>query len=540
MNWITVICAMIAAACLTVGGIHLLVWFRLRRAKTSLLLANLALASAVFVGFNIAIMHARTPENAAVVLRWMYLPLSWGLVSMLLFVRQYLGTGRNWLMWTALGSRAITVAVNFATSGSLILHRVTRIDSVSILGERLSIPTGEPSRLLLLGNASAALFLACFADASILAWREQRRRSALLVSGVLIPAFLVGLVPVTVLAVGGPPLPSPFLLSLAPFAVLLAMGFALSSELLRSEVLARELRESHERMGAAASELDRVSRLTAMGEFAAALAHETIQPITAMILEAKSALLVLPKDGTGDDARIGLESIVESGQRAAQVIKRNRELFRHRTVRTVPLKINEVIVEARSLAGWRLNDSDVSIEMTLASGLPAIAGDRVELQQVLLNLIANAIDAIEGRPNPRVWIRSTPVDDSVCIEIGDNGVGLGDVDTQRMFSLSYTTKPNGTGVGLSVSRAIVNAHGGRIWAQANSEGGASFYVSLPRQGTSGAERHEDFRVSGMREDRVDVGKADPHVPDAVAYPRRLERELERVVDQPEVRRGDRT
>jgi len=128
-----------------------------------------------------------------------------------------------------------------------------------------------------------------------------------------------------------------------------------------------------------------------------------------------------------------------------------------------------------------LNDSNVSIEMSLTRNLPVVSGDRVELQQVLLNLIGNAIDAVESRANPKVWIRSSHNGNEVRIEVGDNGIGLGEVDTLRMFSLSYTTKPNGTGVGLSVSRAIVDAHRGRIWAEPNPEGGASFLFTLPRR-----------------------------------------------------------
>ena len=547
MNWITISCSMIAASCLTIGIIHLLAWVRLRRAWTSLLLANLALTSAIFVGCDVAIMQVRTPVDAVVLLRWTYVPLSWALVSLVLFIRQYLGTGRDWLLWGTLVLRGITVGVNFLVPGSLILQTVTAIQPITILGQQVSVPIGTNSPWMALGNFSAALFVVYLVDASVTAWRQGSRRAAMVVAGLLVPALLVALVRAVVLSRGGPSLPSPFLVSLLPLGAMLVMSFALSGELLRAEVLARELRESHERMGAAARELDRVSRLTAMGEFAAALAHETIQPITAMILEAKSGLYALNANGADtEDVRAGLQTIVESGQRAAQVIQRNRELFRHRTVRTVPLKINEVIGEGRSLASWRLHDSRVSIEMMLASGLPAISGDRIELQQVLLNLIANAIDAVDGRPNGRVWIRSSQDGDCVRVEIGDNGVGLGDVDTLRMFSLSYTTKPNGTGVGLSVSRAIVDAHGGRIWAEPNAEGGASFFFSLPprtttsdRSKTTRAGDRENRGVSREREDRIDVGEANPDIPDAVAYPSRLEREVERVVDSSEMRRGDR-
>jgi signal transduction histidine kinase len=539
MNWITVSCSMIAASCLTIGGIHLLAWLRLRRAWTSLLLANLALTSAVFVGCHVAIMQVRTPDDALVLLRWTYVPLSWALVSLVLFIRQYLGTGRDWLLGGSLVLRGITLVVNFLVPGSLILQTVTAIQPVTILGEQISVPMGMVSPWMVLGNLSAALFVVYLVDASVTAWRQGSKRPALVVAGLLVPALLVALVRAVTVSWGGPSLPSPFLVSLLPLGAMLVMSFALSGELLRAEVLARELRESHERMGAAASELDRVSRLTAMGEFAAALAHETVQPITAMILEAKSSLYALDGNGTGvEDARTGLRSIVESGQRAAQVIQRNRELFRHRTVRTVPLKINEVIAESRSLAGWRLHDSNVSIDMALTSGLPAVSGDRVELQQVLLNLIGNALDAVESRPNPRVWIRTSEDGDGACVEVGDNGVGLGDVDTGRMFSLSYTTKPNGTGVGLAVSRAIVDAHGGRIWAETNAEGGASFFFSLPRRDPR-PDGHEDPGVSRTGGERLDVGKAAPDVPDTVAYPHRLEREIERVVDSSEIRRGDR-
>ena len=485
MNWITVICSMIAASCLTVAGIHLLVWLRSRRAWTNLLLANCGLSAAVIVGCNIALMHADSAAQSAALLRWMYVPLTWGLISLMLFVRQYLDAGRTWLMWSVIGVRAIALVVNFAMPVGVILREVTSLQSVSILGERVMIPVGPANPWMLLGNVGVVLILVLFVDASLTARRQGRSKEALLIGGILVPTMLLALLRAMLMVGGGPTVPTPYFISLVPLGVMLVMSVSLSGNLLRGEALARELRESHERIGLATMELDRVSRLTAMGEFAAALAHETIQPITAIILEAKSSLRALPETGPGvEDARAGLISIVESGQRAAEVIQRNRELFRHRTVRTVPLDLNEVIAEARTFADWRLSDSNVSIEVNLARNLPTVTGDRVELQQVVLNLIGNAIDAVESRPNPKVWIRSSHNGNDVRIEVGDNGIGLGEVDTLRMFSLSYTTKPNGTGVGLSVSRAIVDAHHGRIWAEPNAEGGASFLFTLPRRRAS--------------------------------------------------------
>jgi len=601
MPWITVICSMIGAACLTVGSIHLFAWLRSHDARTHLLFSSSALSAAVVVAFDVALMHAQTPAQYATTLRWMHVPLAMGLVSVTLFARQYLGAGRDWLMWSAFGARAITLVVNFVVPVNLNFREITRIDFVPILGEPLAVPVAKTHGWMLVGNAGIALFLAYLLDASVTAWRQGRRREALLVGAVLAPTILAVLIRAMLFVWGGPALPTPYLVTLAPLGVLLVMSFMLSDDVLRTAQLARELGESRERMSLAATaghlgfwewdvvrdeiwatgdarapldahesrrfnlqrfldtlhpddreptrrliwhaldggheyeaeyrvlaasgdvrriaargrvaldarntpvhvrgvaidvtdrrnaeqslreaqaELDRVSRLTAMGEFAAALAHEILQPLTTIVVNAEICLRSLPDTGDLHDVRTELRGVIEAGRRAAQVIQRNRELFRNRTVRTIPLHINSVIEEARTLAARRLTDSGVAVGVTLAGDLPIVSGDRIELQQVLLNLIANAIDATESRPAPQIRIRSSEDADGVRVEVADNGIGLDQVDVDRMFSLSYTTKPTGTGVGLSVSRAIVVAHGGRIWAEANRDGGATFYFTLPQR-----------------------------------------------------------
>jgi PAS domain S-box-containing protein len=237
------------------------------------------------------------------------------------------------------------------------------------------------------------------------------------------------------------------------------------------------------------AELSRVSRLTALGEFAASVAHEVRQPLTAIIMNARSCLRGIA-GGSPDlaDLRAGLLDVVESGQRAEEVIQRNRELFRHHTIQATTLDINGVIREAVALAAARLRDSEVSVALKLAAELPAVMGDRIELQQVLLNLIANAIDAMDRvEPVSRVIeiASSRATDALVKVSVSDRGVGLDGVDTARMFTISYTTKAAGTGVGLSISRSIVEAHGGRLWAEPNATEGATFSFTVPvRQAAS--------------------------------------------------------
>lgn len=238
----------------------------------------------------------------------------------------------------------------------------------------------------------------------------------------------------------------------------------------------RALQETH-------AELSRLSRLTALGEFAASIAHEVRQPLTAIIINARICLRWLSAaEPDLEEVKAGLMDVVTAGQRAEEVIKRNRELFRHHKVEAALVDINTVIGEAAALVAARLRDNQISLVMSLGEGLPPVVGDRIELQQVLLNLVANAIDAMERVPpeSRRIDISSSPTgEEFVQVTVTDQGTGLDGVDVERMFTLSYTTKDAGTGVGLSVSRSIVEAHGGKLWAEQNAGRGATFCFTIP-------------------------------------------------------------
>lgn len=242
-------------------------------------------------------------------------------------------------------------------------------------------------------------------------------------------------------------------------------------------------RQAEQALGEAHAEINRVSRLTALGEFAAALSHELRQPLTTILTNAHTTLAELDKTPLDHEAiKDGLDDLMDAGHRAEAVIQRNRELFRHRTVQTSALDINTVVREVVVLSATRLREQHVTVTTALADDLPAVRGDRIELLQVLLNLLANAIDAMERVENAerRITITTSRLDQgAVVVAVKDGGVGLEAVDMQRMFTLSYTTKAEGTGVGLSVSRSIIQAHGGRIWASQNADRGATFSFSVP-------------------------------------------------------------
>jgi len=246
-------------------------------------------------------------------------------------------------------------------------------------------------------------------------------------------------------------------------------------------------KQSQQALNQTQSDLSRVSRLTALGEFAGSIAHEIRQPLTGILINASTCLRWLGKS-TPDlgEVRDSLADIVEAGQRANEIIRRNRELFRHHTVQMTLLDIRDVIRDVETLARARLQSGNVRLITVVAEEVPPVYGDRVELQQVLLNLVGNSIDAMEGvDANSRVIEigSSLSPDGAVKVSVRDTGVGLAGVDRERMFALAYTTKPSGSGVGLSISRSIIEGHGGRLWAEEAAHG-ATFCFTLPIHSTA--------------------------------------------------------
>jgi PAS domain S-box-containing protein len=241
-------------------------------------------------------------------------------------------------------------------------------------------------------------------------------------------------------------------------------------------------RYSEESYRVVQAELARVSRLTTMGELAASIAHEVNQPLTAVINNSNACLRLLADHRLEPEVlRRALEEIVADGTRASAVITRIRAFIMKAPAGKNELDINEVIQEVLALTGRELDENRVLLEGQLTKTLPLVLGDRVQLQQVLLNLIMNAIEGMTAVTNrPRLlWVESRiDKSGSVLVAVRDSGIGLG-LEADRVFTPFFTTKANGMGMGLSISRSLVEGHGGRLWATPNFPHGAVFYFTLP-------------------------------------------------------------
>jgi len=252
-----------------------------------------------------------------------------------------------------------------------------------------------------------------------------------------------------------------------------------TNEALQAESLERK--HAEEALREAQSDLARVSRVTTMGELTASLAHEVNQPIAAAVTNANTCLRWLTREHPDlEEARAAAIRIVNDGKRAAEIISRVRQLFKKGAPQRELVDINEIIREMMVLLRGETRRYNIVVETELLADLPQVMADRVQLQQVLMNLMINGIEAMKDTDGTReLAIRSRRKEkEEVVVSVADSGVGLPSQGKEQIFNAFFTTKPQGTGMGLRISRSIIESLGGRLWAADNPPRGASFHFAL--------------------------------------------------------------
>jgi PAS domain S-box-containing protein len=244
----------------------------------------------------------------------------------------------------------------------------------------------------------------------------------------------------------------------------------------------KQAEEERERLRQAQSDLARVNRVTTMGELTASLAHEVNQPIGAAVTNASTCLRWLAGDTPNlEEARAAAMRVVTDGRRAAEIISRVRQLFKKGTPERESLDVNEVVREMIVILQGEAARQNIVVTMDLAADLPQVLGDRVQLQQVIMNLIMNGIDAMKIVDGARSLAINTGLleNEEILVSVSDTGAGLPPQQADQIFNAFFTTKLHGTGMGLRISGSIVESHGGRLWAEDNSPRGARFHFTLP-------------------------------------------------------------
>jgi C4-dicarboxylate-specific signal transduction histidine kinase len=244
-----------------------------------------------------------------------------------------------------------------------------------------------------------------------------------------------------------------------------------------------ERKRAEDSLREAQSELARVTRVTTLGEMAASIAHEVNQPLAGIVTNANASLRWLAGDSPNlQEAGEALRRIIRDGTRAGVVTNRIQALFTKTRTAKERLDINEAIAEVVVLTESEMRTNRTKLQMELAADIPAVTGDRVQLQQVVMNLILNAIEAMgtvqEHLRELVISTRRGAGNDEVYVAVQDSGIGLDQMGHERIFDAFHTTKPGGLGLGLSISRTIIEAHGGRLWAVSNEGPGATFQFTL--------------------------------------------------------------
>jgi signal transduction histidine kinase len=315
--------------------------------------------------------------------------------------------------------------------------------------------------------------------------RPLRAESSSFVLAIIVSSLFAGRGPgllavaLSAIAFGWSILPSRFSLLTSPgsylrFVVFLVVAFT-ASELIESK------RRSEEALRRTQAQLSRATRFATVAEMAASIAHEISQPLSAVVANGLACVQWLSGEPPNMiNAKVAAERIVRDGKDAGEIVSRIRALFRKTALEKVDLNINDVIGEVLRLIQRETVEKRIAIETDLEKRLPPTLGDRVQLQQVIFNLLLNGIEAMEtvtDRPK-RLLIRSNMQNaDAILVEIRDSGTGL--VDSERVFEAFYTTKEKGMGMGLSICRSIVEAHGGRLGTMPAQGPGTTFFFTLP-------------------------------------------------------------
>ncbi|HEY7091320.1 MAG TPA: ATP-binding protein [Tepidisphaeraceae bacterium] len=474
MNWVTVIWSMAASACLTLALIHFVIWIKDRASPVHLLFALSALSVAGVAAGELRMMLSSSPEVFGSALRWTHVPLFVAVVSIVWFVRLYFRAGRLWLAWLICAVRALTLILNFTFAPNLNYNQITAVRGVPFIGDAtVTVAEGQVSSRTRLGELVPLLLFVFVVDASVTVWRRgnpHQRRRALIVGGSIVFFIVAGAGHAAL--IHAHLLHTPYMVSIAFLVPIVAMAFQLGSDVVESS--RAETREA---------ELTHLARVALLGELSASLAHELNQPLTAILSNAQAAQEFLANGAPDlDEVRGILKDIVDEDRRAGEIIRRLRLLFRKGQVQFEAIDLNELVLEVLKLMNSNLVNHGVAVHTELKSSLPRVSGDRVQLQQVLINLIVNASDAMAGEEIPdRQLSVSTRYDgtNGVDLCVADTGCGIRTDPLDQIFEPFHTTKPNGMGLGLAVCRTIISAHAGKLWATNNPDRGACLHVAIP-------------------------------------------------------------
>ncbi len=476
MDTVEILWGVVAGTALTLAGVHGFLWVFDRRALANLMFCIVAISVAGISIAELGMMHAISPADYGEWVRWLQLPNFFAIVGLVAFIHLQLGTGRVWLAATIVALRMVLLGVNFIIDPNVVWREISSVVTMQFLGQPVTVigaATVAPMRWM--ATLASVLFILYVADAMMSACRhgdrEACRKARVICGGILgfialaiVESQLVVWDIVRIPIVVAPP----FVILMAAITYEVSRGIFVST---RTEQEAHRLRD----------ELAHLARVGTVTQLSSSLAHELNQPLTSILLNAKAGQLIL-KSGNVDlrELQAILEDISSDDLRAAAIVERARHLLKRTSAELADVSLDAVVREVAAVVRSEATKAQIAVDSTVPPELPLVRADRVQLSQVLLNLVLNAMDAVRNVPavDRKVRITARRDDAGVEVAVADSGQGISPELMPRIFDAFVTTKPTGLGIGLAVSRTIIQAHGGQLWAENNESRGATFRFTL--------------------------------------------------------------
>ena len=480
MGLVTILLSISAGASITLAAACLFLWLMDRRDPVILMLIIFSAAASATIFVELGMLHAVTVVEYGEWTRWHQLPAFFSLSGQILFVYFYLQRARLWLAGTLIVMRLVVLIVNFSVEPNFNFIRMISLRQETYFGEHVS---GVGEAITRAGwqefaAASLVLLLIYLLDATVRQWRlggrEAKRKALVIALGMVVPQLcgvlfnqliIFGIIHAPIVAI-------PWLLSSQ-----LVMAYELGRDFLISKRAAAEL-------AGLQSQFAQMERVSMLGQLTSSITHELAQPLTANMINSRVALKQLEcANPNVEKLRELLTDVNSDSERCAELLVNMRQLFRTRTVKMQPLDVQQVVQDVVTLVGAEVTSKKIDLSFAMQPDLPLVMGDRVHLTQVLLNLLMNGIYAVQScSPDARriiVEARADRANGKVEITVRDFGQGISDDIVNKIFAPFFTTKTEGMGVGLALARTIIEAHGGKMWAdQSPKQGGAIFHFTL--------------------------------------------------------------
>jgi len=474
MSPLVVAWSMCASACLMLGLMHLLFWFRDRQASAYLLSALMGFSAAASALLELAMLTTESVLLYSELLRWENLAIFMILVPMVWFVYGYFQAGRRWLAITITALWSMGILVNFLLPGNLTFEHVTELKRLTTYwGEPFSLPVGELNPWRLLADLASLLILVYTLDATLQLWRRDRSKRVLIVGGSIVIFILLAGIHTPLVDAGV--VATPYMISFSFLAIVFALSYQVVNDAVKASGYEQELQRTRRN-------LDHYARVNLMGECTTMLAHEINQPLTAILSNAQAARRYLASETPEmDEIHEILDDIVRDDKRASGIIHGLRKMLQKEEIVRQRFDLNEAAREVTCILGSELREKRIELTADYAPALPSVYAGRIEIQQVILNLLVNAARAVEesGNKSRKISLRTRVADAEVRVEVQDSGPGIADELHDSLFNTFISDREDRLGMGLAICQRIIEAYGGRIRADNAAAGGALFVFTLP-------------------------------------------------------------